>query len=185
MPKSKEGKGKLVEERTPLEAPSAEPVLGGEEASLSKSSNGWGGAREGAGRKKTGDRFSKVKETLNDELERIARDFVPRSLEELVNGFFREEVGPRGTTRIYSVPPNVGAIQEVLNRILGKPVTSLEVSGPGGEPLELEMRDARDRLLEMLSKLESPSPEARLEGPSLGLGAPSEPVSPERGGETP
>lgn len=45
-------------------------------------------------------------------------------------------------------PGNVrmAAVREAYDRVLGKPGQSLEVSGPDGDPLQVEINDVRERL---------------------------------------
>lgn len=98
--------------------------------------NGWGGARKGSGRKSNAEKFRMVREAMEADLERIYIENIPVALKNLVEGCWREETDRDGTVRIYQQPPNITAIQEVLNRIAGKPVTAIELSGPDGNPIE-------------------------------------------------
>jgi hypothetical protein len=87
-----------------------------------------GGARPGAGRKRKRDLLAGPIEQLREAIEEIAPDVGP-ALRDLVTGVYREEVTADGTVRVYRQPPNLGAIQEVLNRTLGKPSQAIELSG--------------------------------------------------------
>jgi len=89
---------------------------------------GSGGARAGAGRKKVGDILKLPIERLKADIEMLAPLIGP-SLRELVQGIYVEEHYGKGLVRVYQQPPNVQAIQEVLNRTMGKVTDKIEHSG--------------------------------------------------------
>jgi hypothetical protein len=53
---------------------------------------------------------------------------------------------------------NIDAIKELLNRLLGKPPASLELSGPEGEPLGMSLADVQLAVWEALADM----PDARV-----------------------
>jgi hypothetical protein len=122
--------------------------------------NGHGGVRPGSGRKSNAERFRLVREAMEVDLERIYRESIPQALQELVAGHYREETNKDGTTRIYSVSPNVTAIQEVLNRLGGRPEQHVELTGQDGGPIEIQ--DARIRLLGIVAKFVEEQPDLRI-----------------------
>ena len=95
-----------------------------------------GGARPGSGRKKKADILKGPIERITNEIEELAPLIAP-SLRELVAGIYVEERIGDGTRRVYQRPPDFRAIQEVVNRIVGKVVEKREHSGPDGGAIPL------------------------------------------------
>lgn len=89
---------------------------------------GRGGAQPGAGRPKKAVRFADLKTITDKELESIVRDEVPTAMRELVRGVTMGEPTKTGT-RIYQVPPNLGAIIACLDRVFGKVADKMEHTG--------------------------------------------------------
>lgn len=85
-----------------------------------------GGARPGSGRKKKVVLLAGPIERVKADIEALA-PLVGPSLRELVNGIYREEITKEGTIRVYQAPPNIQAVQEVANRILGKMPNPVEL----------------------------------------------------------
>jgi hypothetical protein len=92
-----------------------------------------GGARAGAGRKRKRELLAGPIEQLREAIEEIT-PHVGAALRELVTGVYREEATADGTVRVYRQPPNLGAIQEVLNRTLGKIPSHTSIGGDEQRP---------------------------------------------------
>lgn len=105
-----------------------------------KKSSGHGGARPGSGRKKKVQLLAGPIERIRGDIEELAPLLGP-SLRELVNGVYVEETDSHGTRRIYRQPPNLGAIQTVIDRVLGKVGDRREITGAGGGPIIIEVKD--------------------------------------------
>lgn len=97
-----------------------------------------GGARPGAGRKRNVEKFGDLRKITDAELRTIVKEHVPHALKDLVKGVYVEERNRDGSTRVYQQPPNVRAIEAVLERVFGKVTDKVEHSGT----LSLEAIDA-------------------------------------------
>lgn len=100
-----------------------------------------GGSRSGAGRPK-GSRDAATKEHLAT-LTELAREHTDIALNALV------QVASNGV----SENAKVSAAIAILDRGYGKPVQSLEHSGPDGDPIELEDAGARERIISHINSL--------------------------------
>lgn len=109
-----------------------------------------GGKRPGAGRPK-GVR-NKLTRDAQKTITELAREQTDAALQALVS------IAKEGE----SEAARVSAANSLLDRAYGKPSQSHELSGPGGEPIELDLRKLSD---EELSALE------RILGPLAGSGA--------------
>lgn len=105
-----------------------------------------GGARVGAGRKPTRERYATLINATERHLAAMLRDDVPIALRELVRGVVCAEETEDGR-RIYYRPPDVRAIQIIIDRILGREMPAVVVQDnsvrvlvlgiEGGKPEEL------------------------------------------------
>ena len=73
---------------------------------------------------------------------RAAEDKVADRLPQLIDNLFAladgvtvQEEDENGGTRIYSRPPCRASNEYLINRIMGKPTETQEISGPDGEPI--------------------------------------------------
>ncbi|MCR4338252.1 MAG: hypothetical protein NUW01_00035 [Gemmatimonadaceae bacterium] len=87
-----------------------------------------GGARPGSGRKKKAVLLAGSIERIKADIEALAPKIGP-ALDDLVVGIFVEERIGDGVRRVYQRPPDIRAIQEVVNRIAGKVTDKVEHSG--------------------------------------------------------
>lgn len=101
---------------------------------------GKGGARPGAGRKRKAEKF----EGQIQKAEGMIADRLPWLVDkafELADGVYVEKPGLTGPI-IYQLPPDMGAIKYLLDRIMGKPTERRELTldKPLGEMTEDELR---------------------------------------------
>jgi hypothetical protein len=93
---------------------------------------GRGGARPGAGRKPTREKYaSKIAAAEKKIADRLPG--IVDSLLELAGGVTVQEIGLDGEARVYTQKPDFKAASYLMDRIMGKPVTAIEaeVSGDG------------------------------------------------------
>lgn len=86
-----------------------------------------GGARPGAGRKRKAQKF----ETQIQKAEGMIADRLPWLVEkafELAEGVAVEKVNAQGYPMVYQLPPDLGAIKYLADRIMGKPTERKELS---------------------------------------------------------
>lgn len=98
---------------------------------------GTGGARPGAGRKRKAQKF----ETQIQKAESMIADRLPWLVEkafELAEGVAVEKYNSLGVPMVYQLPPDLGAIKYLADRIMGKPTERKELTLD--KPLE-EMTD--------------------------------------------
>lgn len=95
-------------------------------------------------------------------------DLIERMFE-LAEGITVQEVDKKtGGLKVYSRPPDREAARYLIDRILGKPTERQEISGPDGEPIELngaaldqaarELAEWRAQQIATLSSTPSSSP---------------------------
>jgi hypothetical protein len=105
---------------------------------------GTGGARPGAGRKKKTVKF----ETQIQKAESMIADRLPWLVDkamELAEGVYVEKPGLTGSF-IYQLPPDMGAIKYLVDRIMGKPTERKELTLE--KPLEEMTEDELRHILE-------------------------------------
>jgi hypothetical protein len=113
---------------------------------------GKGGARPGAGRKPTAERYEsqirKAEKRIADRLPELVDNLL-----RLATGVVVQDVDVEsGEVLVYSKPPDYKANEYLLNRIMGKPTERQEVTGQDGGPVEVNVSDARERLLERITR---------------------------------
>jgi len=92
-------------------------------------------------------------EVLKRDMEMLAPKIGP-ALDDLISGVYVEERTPQGMRRVYQRPPNITAIIEVVNRIMGKVAERIEVKEEYTERREtLTLIAADPRLLHMAREL--------------------------------
>lgn len=100
--------------------------------------NGWGGARANAGRKSRAD---KHKGPIAEAERRIA-DRLPKLIDNmftLADGVLVEKADAEGAVDVFRTLPCRMANQYLIDRILGRPTQALEVSGPDGDPVPVDL----------------------------------------------
>ena len=87
------------------------------------------GKKGRSGRRPKREAFGALYESTARELHGLLVE-VPEALRQLVVGVWREETNIRdGWTRIYQLPPNVRALELLLNRTIGAITQRVDVSG--------------------------------------------------------
>ncbi|MDE3096870.1 MAG: hypothetical protein KGK07_12855 [Chloroflexota bacterium] len=99
-----------------------------------------GGARAGAGRKPKAVLLAGSIERIKGDIDALA-PLVGPSLRELVEGIYVEETDARGTRRVYRQPPNLGALQTVIDRTLGKLGDRHVLVGDRAAPIIITVQD--------------------------------------------
>jgi hypothetical protein len=127
---------------------------------------GKGGARLGAGRPSNAVKYEDQIKSLNDAIARDVEEIYAKGLE-LVKGVQVQKI-VRGKPIIYSEPPCAKMIIFFLEKLAGKPVQQLEVSGQDGQSIEInatvrdeasrELQSWRKEMIERLSSLPSVPP---------------------------
>lgn len=105
---------------------------------------GTGGARPGAGRKRKAEKF----ETQIQKAEGMIADRLPWLVDkamELAEGVVVEKPGLTGPV-VYQLPPDMGAIKYLVDRIMGKPTERREMTLE--KPLEEMTTDELRSILE-------------------------------------
>jgi hypothetical protein len=88
---------------------------------------GTGGARPGAGRKRKAQKF----ETQIQKAENMIADRLPWLIDkamELAEGVAVEKQSPIGVPVVYQLPPDMGAIKYLVDRIMGKATERRELT---------------------------------------------------------
>lgn len=97
-----------------------------------------GGARPGAGRKPKAEKYARP---INAAEKKIA-DHLPLivdALLELAQGVHVEATTPEGEPIVYQKPPDRGAAEYLLDRIMGKPMQRQEISGDATKPIVVKV----------------------------------------------
>jgi len=106
---------------------------------------GTGGARPGAGRKRKAQKF----EGQIQKAENMIADRLPWLIDkamELADGVAVEKYNSLGVPMVYQLPPDMGAIKYLVDRIMGKPTERKELTLD--RPLEEMTEDELRSILE-------------------------------------
>ena len=95
-----------------------------------------GGARPGAGRKSTREKYAPKINATEKKIADSLLNLVDR-MAELANGVSVQEISKDGEAFVYVRPPDRQAIEYLMNRIMGKPIQPQEITGEDGGPLKV------------------------------------------------
>lgn len=96
-----------------------------------------------SGRKPKAEQYADVYAATARELHALLPEVAP-SLRELVIGIYTVEDRKDGQQRIYQQPPNVKAIELLLNRTVGQVPKPVELTGADGGPIVLSWDDGSE-----------------------------------------
>lgn len=124
-----------------------------------------GGARPGAGRKRTAIKHQTAREKAEGQIvDRLP--WIIEKLFELGEGVAVEKFNSMGVPMVYQLPPDLGALKYLADRVMGKPTERQEVSGPDGGPIDItstereqaakELNEWREQMNKQLSGLNAP-----------------------------
>lgn len=109
---------------------------------------GYGGAREGAGRKPTAQKFESKVAIAERKIANRMPELVENMLT-LARGVTVQETDKEGNERTYTKPPDYKANEYLLNRIMGKPTERVESSGPGGGAIVITLPALQEAAAEL------------------------------------
>jgi hypothetical protein len=100
--------------------------------------NGHGGRRAGSGRKPKAQRHegpilaaeARIVAHLEKAIDNVCA---------LADGILCQRVTPEGTIDVFEKPPDLRANRYLIDRILGRPTQAVEVSGPDGEAVPVDL----------------------------------------------